>query len=631
MVDGTLVWQRAGAWQGGTVAALALSPEFSQDGIVLAATAAGLYRSTNSGQQWQRVQNGLTDPRISTVVFAPTTPLAFTATADGRLFQSADGGASWQELSNWAGFGLINAIAPSPNFSIDQTLFVATNAGVFRSQDGGGSWESSTFGLLDLEILCLVCAPNFAESELLWAGSAGGGLYRSRNGARSWRDSGQGLPDMAMQCLAISPNFAVDQTLYVGTESAGLYRSTDGGASWQAIMPEPAEQSVNAVAVSTDGQTLFVGASAGVYSSVDGGQHWTQSHGGEVVALALALAPDGSALVGAYQEGVFTLPAGATQWQPAVEGLAAHVPPGALFARDQTIYLLDVEGALLAYQTAGQSQHALNHLWAEEPVLAATIATSAQSDFLYAATATTLTRAALPAVESQRWQSASLPAASAAPTLLVAIPSSDQEALVLLADSAGNLFASADGGASWTGLAAPWSNSHLVQLGFSPIDSHGQTFYALTAQPHAEHPFLLQLWQSPDAGDSWLALADFYAETPAAALTVPHHPIEQAVLVGVGNRLIKLYQPTSGAAWAVTQQFLADSVRINSIVTTDSYATDGTIYVTTNQGIWQSQDGGATWTTVGQGLADQTIVAFYPATSGQPAYAVALGGVIWQG
>jgi hypothetical protein len=81
----------------------------------------------------------------------------------------------------------------------------------------------------------------------------------------------------------------------------------------------------------------------------------------------------------------------------------------------------------------------------------------------------------------------------------------------------------------------------------------------------------------------------------------------------------------------VTQQFLADSVRINSIVTTDSYATDGTIYVTTNQGIWQSQDGGATWTPVGQGLADQTIVAFYPATSGQPAYAVALGGVIWQG
>lgn len=631
MADGTLVWQRAGAWQGGTVAALALSPDFSQDGMVLAATAAGLYRSTDGGQQWQRVQNGLADPRMITVVFAPATPLAFTATADGRLFQSEDGGTSWQELPSWAGLGLINAIAPSPNFSTDQTLFVATNAGVFRSQDGGASWESSTFGLLDLEILCLACAPNFAESELLWAGSALGGLYRSRNSARAWRDSGQGLPDMAMQCLAVSPNFAIDQTLYVGTESAGLYRSTDGGASWQALTPELAEQSVNAVAVSADGQTLFVGASAGVYASVDGGQRWTQSRGGEVVALALALAPDGSALAGAYQEGVFCLPAGEPQWQPTTAGLAAHVPPGALFAQDQTVYLLDVEGALTAYQTAGQSQHALNHMVAEEPVLAVTIATGAQSDFLYAATATTLTRAALPAVESQRWQSASLPAASAAPTLLVAIPTSDQEALVLLADSVGNLFASADGGASWTGLAAPWSNSQLVQLGFAPNDSNRQTFYALTAQPHAEHHSLLQLWQSRDGGASWLTLADFYAETPAAALAVPHDPVEQVVLVGVGNRLIKLSQPTDSTAWAVAQQFLADSLRINRIVTTANYAADATIYVTTNQGIWQSQDGGATWTPVGAGLADQTIVAFQPATEDQPAYAVALGGVIWQG
>lgn len=625
MAGETLGWRRVAAWQGGTVAALAVSPDFQQDSIVLAATATGLYRSTDGGQQWVHVQNGPSDPRVMTVVFAPAALVAFAATADGRLFQSHDGGASWQEVTSWAGLGLINAIAPSPNFSADQTLFVATNEGVFRSQDGGTSWESSTFGLLDLEILCLACAPNFAENELLWAGSALGGLYRSRNGARSWRDAGQGLPDMAMQSLAVSPNFAADQTLYVGTESDGLYRSTDGGASWQAVTLALAGQGINAIAVSADGQTLFVGGGNGVYQSVDGGQQWTPS-ADAFSALALALAPTGVALAGAYQAGIFALPADRDQWQSANHGLAAHAPPSVFFVQDRTIYLLDIEGAFTAYQIEAQSWHSLNQELAEEPVLAAAIVAGAQSDLLYAATATTMYYTAT----NQPWRSTSLPAQSAPPALLVAALTAAQLPMLLLADTMGNLFSSVNNGVQWTALTAPWSNSQLLQLGFASNGSTTSTIYALTTQPHVEHNYLLQLWQSSDGGDSWLALADFYADTPAALLAVPHDPAVRAILVGVRNRLIKLYQPTSGHDWAVTQHFLADSLRITSIVTTGSDMVDGIIYITSNQGVLQSQDGGATWTPLGAELAERTIVAFQPAINGRPAYAVELGGVIWQ-
>lgn len=627
MADETLGWQRVGAWQGGTVAALAISPAFQQDGIVLAATATGLYRSTDGGQQWVCIQNGLTDPRIMTVVFAPTTSLAFAATADGRLFRSEDSGECWQEVIGWAGLGLINAIAPSPNFGADQTLFVATNEGIFRSQDGGASWESSTFGLLDLEILCLACAPTFAESELLWAGSVLGGLYRSRNGARSWRDSGQGLPDMAVQCLAVSPNFAIDQTLYVGTESDGLYRSTDGGASWQAVTSTLAGQSINAVAVSADGQSLLVGANKGVYRSVDGGQQWALPSGGAFVALALTLTPNGIALAGAYQDGVFVLPAGGEPWQPVSNDLAAHAPPSVLFAQDGTIYLLDVEGAFTAYQAKEQSWRSLNQALAEEPVLAAALVGSAQRDLLYAATATTLHYTAV----DQPWHRAPLPTQSALPALLAALPTAAHPPLLLLADTASNLFSSDNDGAQWAMLNTPWSNSQLLQLGFAPNDNTPPTICALTTQPHAEHSYLLQLWQSSDGGASWLTLADFYAETPAAVLAVPPDPVERAILVGVRNRLIKLYQPAGSHDWVVTQHFLADSLRITTIVTTGTYAGAGVIYVASNQGVLQSQDGGATWAPVGAGLTDRTIVAFQPALNGRPAYAVELGGVIWQG
>jgi photosystem II stability/assembly factor-like uncharacterized protein len=142
---------------------------------------------------------------------------------------------------------------------------------------------------------------------------------------------------------------------------------------------------------------------------------------------------------------------------------------------------------------------------------------------------------------------------------------------------------------------------------------------------------LLQLWESSDSGNGWLVLADFYTDTPAAVLAVPHNPVERSLLVGVRNRLIKLYQSVGRQEWAVTQHFLADNLRITSIVTTDNYQADGAIYVSSNQGVLQSQDGGATWAPVGAGLADRTIVAFQPASNGRPASAVELGGVIWQG
>jgi len=630
MVERSPRWRRCGVWTGGTVAAIALSPNFMQDGLMLAATAAGIYRSTDGGQQWEGNQQGLSDPRIMAVAFAPVSqsaPLtAYAATADGQLFQSHDSGIAWQELSAWSGLGLINAITPSPNFATDHTLFVATAEGVFRSQDGGQSWESSTFGLLDLEILCLACAPNFAENELLWAGSALGGLYRSRNGARSWRDSGQGLPDMAFQCIAVSPHFAQDQTLYVGTESDGIYRSSDGGASWEALTSQLAGQSINCLAISHDGQTLLAGAGEGVYRSSDGGQQWALTMRGAFLALTLTIAPDGKAVAGAYQEGVFRLPADGNQWQTASTDLAAHVPPVVFYLQAKRFCLLDVEGALVYSDDAGGHWQSLTNALSEELVSAVALAVDAKEALLYAATTQAL-YVIQPALTSTDWRQYALPNLTAAPALLACSANAVHDQVLLLADELGNLYRSDDGGVQWQPLIAPWMDSQLLHLCFAPSDP---TIYAVSAQPDAEHRYLLQLWQTTDGGNTWLGLADFYADTPTAAITLPLDPVEQPIFIGVSNRLIKIYRQPADLTWVVTQQFLADAVRITSITTTDHYRADHTLYVTTNQGVLQSSDGGAIWRAEGEGLASRTIVAFVPESVDHPAYAVELGGAIWE-
>ncbi len=624
------IWRQTGAWTGGTVAALALSPTFAQDRVILAATAAGLYRSLDGGSQWQSCQNGLSDPRITTVAFAPIPSMALAATADGRLFQTQDSGATWQERTGWAGLGLINVITFSPHFAQDQTIFVATAEGVFRSQDGGRAWESSTFGLLDLEILCLACAPNFAETELLWAGSALGGLYRSRNCARSWRDAGQGLPDMAIQCMVVSPHFAQDQTLYIGTESDGVYRSTDGGAQWQAFSPQLAGQSINALAISTDGQTLMAAGGAGIYRSTDGGQTWLLTTDA-LLALAITIAPDGRAFAGTYQTGIFCLPTQASAWQAMSAGLTAHVPPMALGNPAHTLYLLDVEGALTASTDGGHSWQGLNPHVAHGPIWTAALTLDAAAEpRLYVATAQALyvVHGANP---NGAWQQSSLPEAANTPVLLAALPASATQSPLLLADETGKLYHSIDGGAQWQTVTAPWSSQQqLLTVQISPLDGMAQTFYALTAQPDPARGYLMQLWQTRNGGLDWQVLIDFYADMPAAAMALPLDPVEQPILVGVRHRLIKVYQSVDSIAWKADQFFLDNALRITSIVTTARYAEDRAIYVTTNAGVWQTADGGATWTPIGTGLEGRTTVAFWPGTADQAAATLELGGVLWQ-
>lgn len=625
MVAQASQWQPCGAWLGGTVAALALSSDFSRDRLILAATAAGLYRSTNGGQHWQRSDRGLSDPRLTAVAFAPLPAhFAFAATADGRLFQSEDGGANWQECLGWSGLGLINALCVSPNFAADHTLFVATPEGVFRSQNGGISWESSTFGLLDLDILCLACAPNFAESELLWAGSALGGLYRSRNGARSWRDAGVGLPDMAMQSLVVSPTYALDQTLYVGTESEGLYRSTDGGATWHALSSDLAGQAINALTISADGQTCFAGTGAGVYSSTDGGQQWSLTVGGAFAALVLAMAADGTTVAGAYHEGLLMWSPTERQWQPALDGLTAHVPPMVLYDEPQTFTMLDMDGALVQSTDEGRTWHLLNGDLGDEAVLAVAQASTDRGPVLYVATATTGY-----VQQAKTWETIVLPTNVALPTLLTCAADFIRFPRLLLADEEGSLFLLSDDQTQWQALAVPWSASQVLQIAFTPVDPSQQTLVALTVQPHPQAHYLLQLWQSSDLGTTWLVLADFYADTPAAVMTLPLDPVEQPILVGLHNRLIKIYQ-TAGDTWAVQQHFLETDYRITGIVTTADYIETPTIYVTTNNGLLQSTDGGATWSTVGEGLSGRTLVAFCPSQGTQPAYVVELGGAIWR-
>src|SRR4051794_2818072 len=254
-------WELLARWPGGTVAAMTA---VTGTGLTLAATAAGLHRSSNGGQTWEWVALGpdaVIEAASASAGFAQD-GIVLLGTASG-VHRSVDGGKLWRQVL--AG-SRVQALTATTDFSADGGVMLAGSEsdGILRSDDGGRNWTGANAGLLDLNVTALAVSPQFDRDRTAFAGTATG-LYRSRNGGRAWRLVELGPEAPAIQTIAVSPRFAEDGLVLAGTESDGLFRSDDSGQSWGPVsgFPEPCVTSL-AFGDGASSRLVVAGTAAGV-------------------------------------------------------------------------------------------------------------------------------------------------------------------------------------------------------------------------------------------------------------------------------------------------------------------------------------------------------------------------------
>ncbi|MCE7982957.1 MAG: hypothetical protein DYG89_17370 [Caldilinea sp. CFX5] len=248
-----------------------------------------------------RVLDIAVDPRNSNVVYV--------GAAQGGVWKSSDGGASWTPLTDNQPSLAIGALALDPNNP--EVVYAGTGepslggdnyygAGLLKSTNGGQSWAvlgADRFGGTGIaKIIVDAINPETIYVANTRTGVDGPtlpprGVFKSANGGQSWEaliscndPSCMGATDLVL--LKTNP-----PTLLAGLDGYGIARSTNGGVDWQLItngLPSREQVFVQRVVLdSSAGNPSVVYASihvgiperydgAVLFRSNDGGQSWAQ-------------------------------------------------------------------------------------------------------------------------------------------------------------------------------------------------------------------------------------------------------------------------------------------------------------------------------------------------------------------
>jgi photosystem II stability/assembly factor-like uncharacterized protein len=241
---------------------------------------AALFRSTDGGQSWEelpglrthesgpRWQPGAGGMCLHTILFDPQNEgRAFVAISAAGVFRTDDTGRTWRPANR----GLRSNMIPEPEAEVGhcvhriamhpsrpEVLFMQKHWDVMRSDDAGESWYEvsgdlpSDFGF-PIEVHAhepetIYVVPITSDSHH-YPPDGRLRVYRSRAGGKEWEPLTAGLPQQNCYVNVLRDAMAVDSLdpcgVYFGTTGGQVYASADAGDNWSPIVRDlPAVLSV---------------------------------------------------------------------------------------------------------------------------------------------------------------------------------------------------------------------------------------------------------------------------------------------------------------------------------------------------------------------------------------------------
>jgi len=243
----------------------------------------GILKSTDGGQTWQPVNNGLRNLYVGTLFMHPENPdILLAGTGNnaypdgGGVYLTTNGGTSWQQV-------ILNENINAVEFSLaNSNIAYAGSAGaIYRSEDRGQTWRKVSVGTegwgspgvragfpIDFQV-------DPRDPNRVFANNYGGGNFLSADGGQNWTVASDGYTGAQVRAIAVDPT---DPATVHAAARSGFFASTDGGDSWMGRNTPPAfNLEWNAVAVDPSNPQHVLAANNWdpiLLQSSDRGQTW---------------------------------------------------------------------------------------------------------------------------------------------------------------------------------------------------------------------------------------------------------------------------------------------------------------------------------------------------------------------
>ncbi len=235
----------------------------------------GLYKSSDNGNVWEKLENGLPTNSIVESIIKKNSNI-FVGTINHGVFKSTNNGLSWAPLNI---MGLSDLGVNGLGF-IDTELYAATSLGVLVSKDDGLTWTVVNNGLKEIAVNCLTTI-----GQYIIVGTLTRGIYLSSDHGKTWNQSNNGLVNTIITALATD-----DKNLLAGTDGHGVFLSTNNEITWNQInsgIPEPvmvlnqygtpiSSATIVILSLLASSSSIFTSTYySGSFLSVNNGENWT--------------------------------------------------------------------------------------------------------------------------------------------------------------------------------------------------------------------------------------------------------------------------------------------------------------------------------------------------------------------
>jgi photosystem II stability/assembly factor-like uncharacterized protein len=259
----------------------------------------GLHRMAEGDGEWESLHRGLpAAPEVRALAVHPRNPAVVYAGTQAGVYRSEDRGDHWERIA-MADHGLpVWSILFHPH-DPDVILVGTENCEIYRSDDKGEHWVRLPVSVRFPDITTapganpakriLMLDASAAEPDHLYGAIEVGGTIRSTDGGEHWENlsHGQYVNDDYVDMHGVLASRWRPGTVF-GIARAGMFRSDDGGGHWSHVPLEPLNPKGQIYCrdireVPGNPRHLWVAAGAGFQSdagallhSRDGGDSWTR-------------------------------------------------------------------------------------------------------------------------------------------------------------------------------------------------------------------------------------------------------------------------------------------------------------------------------------------------------------------